>query len=145
MNVLAIDPASLLGWAERHDGRIRSGVEKFHDPHFDGAGARFLRFRHWLESRPRPDAIFYEAVMAHNGTLAAHCYGGFASVIQSFGEVNKIPYLGISVGTIKKSWTGKGVATKQEMIETARLRGFDPKDDNEADALAILHYALEMT
>ncbi|MDR0631793.1 MAG: hypothetical protein LBF54_00915, partial [Holosporaceae bacterium] len=34
--------------------------------------------------------------------------------------------------------TGKGNATKEEMISFARLNGFDPVDDNAADALAIL-------
>ena len=29
------------------------------------------------------------------------------------------------------------------MIAAARARGFNPTDDNEADALAILHWALE--
>jgi hypothetical protein len=43
------------------------------------------------------------------------------------------------VGQIKKFWTGKGNATKDDMIAEARARGFDPVDDNEADALALLH------
>jgi len=29
------------------------------------------------------------------------------------------------------------------MVDAARARGFNPSDDNEADALAILHWALE--
>ena len=47
------------------------------------------------------------------------------------------------VGTIKKHATGKGNAGKDEMIIAAKSRGHDPKDDNEADALALLHWAIE--
>ena len=45
---------------------------------------------------------------------------------------------GFPVQTIKKFMTGKGNATKDEMILAARLRGFDPKSDDEADAIAIM-------
>jgi len=42
---------------------------------------------------------------------------------------------------IKKHATGKGNAGKAAMIAAARARGFDPQDDNEADALALLAWA----
>ena len=34
-------------------------------------------------------------------------------------------------------------ADKEAMITAARARGFSPTDDNEADAIAILHWAIE--
>jgi hypothetical protein len=34
-------------------------------------------------------------------------------------------------------------APKRAMIKAVRARGFDPKDDNEADAIAILFWAIE--
>ena len=46
------------------------------------------------------------------------------------------------VGTIKKHATGKGNASKDEMVASARARGHAPTDDNEADALALLHWAV---
>jgi Holliday junction resolvasome RuvABC endonuclease subunit len=49
---------------------------------------------------------------------------------------------GVPVGTIKKFATGRGNASKEEMIAAAKSRGFEPVDDNEADALAILFLAL---
>ena len=54
-----------------------------------------------------------------------------------------MPYQGVPVGTIKKHASGKGNAPKQAMIDAARQRGFNPADDNEADAIAILLWALE--
>jgi Holliday junction resolvasome RuvABC endonuclease subunit len=47
------------------------------------------------------------------------------------------------VGTIKRYATGHGNAPKQAMIDAARKRGFSPADDNEADAIAILLWAIE--
>ena len=47
------------------------------------------------------------------------------------------------VGTIKRFIAGKGNADKQAVIDAVRARGFDPADDNEADALAILLWAIE--
>ena len=51
-------------------------------------------------------------------------------------------YAGVPVATIKKHATGKGNAGKDLVIAAMRARGFDPGDDNEADALAILQWAL---
>ena len=38
--------------------------------------------------------------------------------------------------------TGKGNADKKAVIEAVRRLGFNPSDDNEADALALLHWAV---
>jgi Holliday junction resolvasome RuvABC endonuclease subunit len=48
----------------------------------------------------------------------------------------------VPVGTIKRHVAGKGNADKEAVIAAVRTRGFDPKDDNEADALALLDWAL---
>ena len=55
----------------------------------------------------------------------------------------EIPYQGVPVGTIKRHITGKGNADKQEVIAAVRERGFSPADDNEADAIALLLWAIE--
>lgn len=39
--------------------------------------------------------------------------------------------------------TGAGNASKEAMLQAARDKGFDPVDDNEADALAILFWSQE--
>ena len=49
---------------------------------------------------------------------------------------------GVAVGTIKKHATGIGYAGKQAVIDAMCALGFDPSDDNEADALALLKWAL---
>ena len=47
------------------------------------------------------------------------------------------------MGTIKRFATGKGNADKTAVIEAMCARGFAPRDDNEADAIAILLWAIE--
>ena len=40
--------------------------------------------------------------------------------------------------------TGKGNAPKDAMLAAVRRWGYAPVDDNEADAIALLHLAIEM-
>jgi Holliday junction resolvasome RuvABC endonuclease subunit len=49
----------------------------------------------------------------------------------------------LPVGTIKRHATGNGNASKEAVIAAVRSLGFDPADDNEADALALLDGALK--
>ena len=79
----------------------------------------------------------------HAGTDAAHVYGGLLAGLTAWCEQQAIAYQGVPVGTIKRFATGKGNADKAAMIAAIRARGFNPADDNEADALAILLWAIE--
>ena len=89
------------------------------------------------------DAVYFEEVRRHVGTDAAHVYGGFLATLTAWCEEHAIAYQGVPVGTIKRFATGKGNADKQAMIAAMRERGFEPADDNEADAIAILLWAIE--
>ena len=48
----------------------------------------------------------------------------------------------VPVGPTKKPPPGRGNPGKDAMIPAARARGLDPQDDNEADALALLAWAV---
>jgi hypothetical protein len=48
----------------------------------------------------------------------------------------------VPVATIKRHATGKGNAPKEDVIRAVRAQGFLPKDGNEADALALLAWAI---
>ena len=109
---------------------------------------RFLRFRRWLKEmieNEKPEVVFYEEVRRHMSTDAAHIHGGLLAIMQSECEAKEIPYQGIPVGTIKKAATGKGNADKNQMVAAATLHWPDQniKDDNQADALWILHAGKE--
>jgi Holliday junction resolvasome RuvABC endonuclease subunit len=63
--------------------------------------------------------------------------------LTSWCESHRIAYQGVPVGTWKRHACGKGNADKQAVIAAMRARGFEPADDNEADAIAILLWAIE--
>ncbi|MBF0629244.1 MAG: hypothetical protein HQL91_13590 [Magnetococcales bacterium] len=146
--MLALDLGSMTGWALRQaDGTITSGTVEFRSGRFEGGGMRYLRFKQWLDevrgfAHPI-GSIFMEEVRAHAGTTAAQTYGAFLGHVTAWAEFHKIPYLGVPVGTIKRHATGKGNASKAEVMEAMRRKGHNPVDDNAADALAILHWALD--
>lgn len=146
--ILALDLGTNTGWALRsHEGLITSGTASFRPGRYDGGGMRYLRFTNWLTELDRLSgpiaAIWFEEVRRHAGTDAAHVYGGLMASLNSWGELRGVPYEGVPVGTIKRHATGKGNAPKQAMIDAARAKGFSPEDDNEADAIAILLWALD--
>jgi Holliday junction resolvasome RuvABC endonuclease subunit len=139
---------STAGWALQLTGdKIESGTISFRPSRYDGGGMRYLRFRAWLDSMAediaQPAAIYFEEVRRHAGTDAAHLYGGFLATLTAWCEQHSIAYQGVPVGTIKRFITGKGNADKQAVIDAVRARGFRPADDNEADAIAILLWAIE--
>jgi hypothetical protein len=146
--VLALDLATTTGWALRSaNGQIISGSISFRPSRYDGGGMRYLRFGAWLESMAADaasiDVIHYEEIRRHLSTDAAHVHGGLLATLTAWCEQHSIPYQGVPVGTIKRHIAGKGNADKQAVIEAVRARGFHPADDNEADALAILLWAIE--
>ena len=146
--VLALDLGSTTGWAMQLVGStIESGTVSFRPSRYDGGGIRYLRFRSWLDSIAADTAnigvVHFEEVRRHAGTDAAHIYGGFLATLTSWCEQHAIAYQGVPVGTIKRFITGKGNADKPAVMAAVRARGFRPADDNEADAIAILLWAIE--
>ena len=145
--ILALDLGTTTGWALASPGAHRtSGTQIFKPGRFEGGGMRYLRFKRWLteikQSADGIDAVYFEEVRRHAGVDAAHAYGGFMAQLTAWCEHHGIPYQGVPVGTIKKHVTGKGNAGKQEMVAAMKALGFRPADDNEADALALLVWAI---
>jgi Holliday junction resolvasome RuvABC endonuclease subunit len=145
MITLALDLGTTTGFAIGNAGSIISGTWGLKPSRYDSSGMRFVKFAARLnemyDSRPF-GIVVYEEVRRHKGTDAAHIYGGLLAVLQSWCIDKGIPYTAVPVGVIKKSATGKGNAGKDEVLRAVRVMGFDPVDDNEADALALLMYRL---
>jgi len=146
--ILALDLGTTTGWALRtQDGSITSGTESFRPGRFEGGGMRYLRFKRWLTEIKSLanglDAVYFEEVRRHRGVDAAHAYGGFMGQLTAWCEHHEIPYQGVPVGTIKKHVTGKGNAGKAAVIAAVQKRGYSPTDDNEADAIALLLWAID--
>lgn len=153
MNLLAVDPGSRLGWALSLDGTVESGVEDFSLRRGESPGARFLRFRRWLvdvselatRTTGRPIELITYEQPHHRGGHATEVAHGFSTRLQEHAAGTEgCECVSIHTATAKKWATGKGNAGKPEMIAAARKRwGLEPQDDNHADALCILAWALE--
>lgn len=145
--ILALDLGTTTGWASLAGGIVHSGTASFRSGRYDGGGMRYLRFQHWLEQLAGDSrglaAIYFEEVRRHIGTDAAHLYGGFLATLSAWCESHAIAYQGVPVGTIKRHVAAKGNADKAAVMAAVRARGFSPADDNEADAIAILLWAIE--
>lgn len=145
--MLALDLGTQTGWAlHQRDGTITSGMQSFRPGRYEGGGMRYLRFKRWLSEMLANanglQAVYFEEVRRHQGADAAHVYGGFLAHLTAWCESHVIAYQGVPVGTIKRHATGAGNAKKDDVIAAMRAKGHRPEDDNEADALAILHWAI---
>lgn len=142
MSILALDLGTNCGFALRTNTEFTfSGTWPLKSKRMESVGMRYVRFKEQLDKLHRAEpisVIYFEEVRRHMGVDAAHMYGGYLAHLQSWCVEHEIENQGVPVGEIKKSWTGRGNAKKDEMIVEARRRGFDPADDNEADAIAIL-------
>ena len=147
--ILCLDLATTTGFAlRRADGRIESGEVSFSLKKDEGQGRRYVKFRAWLlevKQGHELAEIVFESVMGHgaHNVIAAHVYGGLLATLQAFGEHHGIAYRGVGVSTIKKQFAGHGQASKADVIAQCRALGFKPGGDNEADAIALLHVALD--
>ena len=170
MNILALDLATKTGWALREHDRIESGVETFEPKRHESRGMRFVAFNRWLErmatmgdpnadrrsgetcvSRrvPRVEIIVYEQAH-HRGGAATEIAAGFVTRVHELCARHGIEYAAVHSATLKKFTTGKGNGDKDAMRRALLERGWwaaadkarAPIDDNEVDAVALLHYAL---
>jgi Holliday junction resolvasome RuvABC endonuclease subunit len=146
--ILALDLGATTGWAVRAiGGAITSGTAAFPFDRWQSGGMRFLRFKRWLTEIKNQVGVFdfvvYEQVRRHAGVDAAHAFGGWLAILTAWCDHHDIAYEGVPVGTIKRFIAGKGNADKEAVIAAVRARGFRLADDNEADAIAILLWAIE--
>lgn len=146
MRVLALDLGTTSGYCV---DKLAGGVE-YNNVHFgvknhrfSSVSMKFVYFRNWLDEiyEHKFELLFFEAVVAHSGVEASHCYGGFLAMLQEWCLRREIPFEGVPVGTIKKHITGHGAAKKEDVIRAVKLLGYNPQDDNVADAIAIYDYA----
>ena len=163
MKILALDTATKTGWATLINWQIESGVQDFTKKRGESPGILFLRFNAWLmgialktlpgstaaapfteilEDGYKPfDVIVYEQAH-HRGGYAANLCVGLTTRLQEFAARIGAESMAVQSGTLKKATTGKGNASKEEMMVWFKEQtGRDPIDDNEADAYALLMLA----
>lgn len=151
MTVVALDLGVLTGWAMSLEGRIESGVQEFALKRGESGGMRYIRFRRWLDelavgAERRPMLWVYE-LAHHRGGYTTEVHNNLAGRVQEHCATLGYEYQAVHTATLKKWTTGNGRADKRAMAEAALGRWHaevaSPLDDNQIDALALLHYALE--
>lgn len=135
MNVLSLDIASLTGWAL--DTQVY-GTWDFKTLKDESMGMKLIRFKAKLKEVhevEKLDIIIYERPAGKHANSMIH-QAKLIGVVEKFCEDNGIDYKAYSASEIKKFATGKGTASKTEMIKAAKTKyGYTGNDDNEADAI----------
>lgn len=139
MNILALDLATLTGWAHSCG---ESGCQDFALRRGDSPGMRYLALGGWLsrvyEDRPF-DLVAYEQPH-YRGGHATEVLAGMVARVQEFTAQHGIEITSRHTAEVKKHATGKGNANKPEMVAAAVARwpADEIIDDNHADALWLL-------
>lgn len=141
MTILAIDPASKLGWALSKHNYGEWDLTTRKD---ESMGMKLLRLRSKLNEIYKMesiDLVVYERPAGRHTNPIIH-QSKLIGEIESWCEENQIEYRGYSATEIKKYATGKGNCGKPLMIQTAEAKyGVEGITDNEADALHLFHLA----
>ncbi len=143
MVILALDIASKTGWAvvDENGKIIESGVEKFSG---NTRGEKLSSFCAWLYFTCKsfnPSCIVAEKPFFRGaGTRLLMPMVGLAEMS---AHRSNAAFLEVANPTIKKYITGNAKAEKQEVISAINALGYEPEDDNEADAIALALYAYQ--
>ena len=135
-----MDIATVTGFATE----TASGVWDFNKmKRGDSYGMRLIRFKAALREiieLENIDIVVYErpAGQFKSSIIVA---SEMIGVLIALCEERGIQYTAYSATEIKKFATGKGNAKKQDMIDAAIALGFNPEDDNQADAIHLYNLA----
>jgi hypothetical protein len=150
LSLLGLDLGTNLGYArldvDQKGACYMHGTWNLTPTRFDSPGLRFSRFALLLRDQFALgiDKVFYEKVLRHLGTTAAHIYGGFLTTLHIECEAAGVQYEGLSVQEIKTFATGKGNAGKPLMGKAVKAWGFETKGEDEDDAICIVKCGWEM-
>lgn len=148
MKILAIDQGTLTGWAIAKDRKLLdSGVQSFELRRGESIGTKYMRFRMWLHGildLGNFNLVVFEQAH-HRGGASTEAAIAFTTRILEECAVSGIEHCSVHSATLKKFAVGRGNAKKPDMIAAARKKWVlaNPVDDNEADALLLLAYAME--
>ena len=134
-NILALDIATKTGWKTK----TASGVWDLKVNRGESESMRVVRFRAKVKELielEKIDLVAYEraAGMYKSSIIVESEMIGVLKLLCNELNIDLACY---SATEIKKFATGKGNAKKEAMIEAAKELGYNPKDDNEADAIHI--------
>lgn len=154
LRALALDMASITGWAVLASGVLTSGSRDFRrhagnkSRGRDHIGASHAMFSNWLDEMcvaPRFDHVIYEDAGFFKSAAAVQICVGLRGVLLAKCAKLDIPIFCYAPASVKKFFTSNGRAEKSEMMAVCRKRWPDLilSDENEADALALMTLHLD--
>ena len=144
INILGIDQATKCGIAYEIVG-FKPVVELWDlsIKNKESQGMKWLRFEAKIRNfvtKNKIKVIAYELPAGRNINPIIHS-SKLICIIEKLCAELKIDYIEVATGSVKKFATNNGNAGKPLMVEYAkRLWKYEGEDDNEADALHILHF-----
>lgn len=133
MKILALDIATNTGWKTE----TASGVWNLKPNRGESEGMRVVRFKSKVKELIQLEGIelvsYERAGGFHKAAIMVE--SEMIGVLKLLCIEMKIELACYSATQIKKFATGKGNANKEAMIKAAVDLGFNPQDDNEADAI----------
>ena len=157
MRILALDLAMRVGFATWNGAARRSGFVDFKPGRGESPGMLFVRFEQWLEelsARGEWDLIVYEQAFRMRSGYAAGVAFGLIGVVLKICAARGIQHAAVNGAKLKKWVTGDGAAKKERVVKKVvetffpgdsaeeRERRLRSLDHNEADAIAVIEYAL---
>lgn len=147
-SIVALDIATTTGVAYDAPGGLRPLSSTWRAPPADpdDLGTMGVAFQDWLVevlSVIKPDMLAIEAPLVPRGNnlvtsaRTVQILIGLAFLAETTGKRAGVEVVQENVGKIKKHFTGDGRARKGGMIAAARLMGWEPRNDHEADAMAL--------
>lgn len=161
MTILALDIASKVGWAVNAlmDGqsdiksgafhrRTQFGTQSFANGDYGSMGHRF---GNWLADKideHKPSIIAVERPFYRGAGSHVYMLNGMAWTAQMVAYAHEIERREYTVWDVRKALFGEKFRggtkkVKQAVMDAIVLSGFSPQTDDEADAIALLLYAIE--
>ena len=145
--ILAIDPATQLGWATYDGSQYLSGSVCLVEHAAKGIRRdehRVAAMRELLDGFKGVVHLIFEGSAGQRYHQAMKVACQLEGVMLGWAHDNNVLVESVAPTFVKKWATGSGRAGKGDMMKAAkRLTGVDADDDNAADALCILAMAVE--
>ena len=139
--ILALDIATKTGWKTS----TASGIWNLKPNRGESDGMRVVRFKAKVNEMIKIESInliAYERV-AGKQNAAISVISEMVGQLKLISIEQGIDLACYSAKEIKKFATGNGNASKDLMVKTAIAQGYNPIDDNEADAIFIYNLTIK--
>ena len=156
--IVGLDMATETGWAfwdsTRFDGCMNWGSQNFKLKRGETQGVKFLLFQNWLARffREYIEGIPIDAKVVvcfekphHRGGAATEILVGMRGILLTYCQDNRIETVEVPPNTLKKFATGRGNASKADMIADLKSKhSIETDNDNIADAAWLVYYGRDM-